>query len=356
MSAGSYESYSERMRDVSREARLYSDPNADAGERRAAELSRGRRMRGASDKASAEPPRAHAKALEPIRHRIDSSKAKNTITTPPKAAAEAHIVLIDNSGSNRQIANALKSSAGYLHAVCGQIAGDATVALIFFSDHCDGGRIFQEADYTLPGKDGESVLRASIDQIEGAGGGDEPEAIECALFKACELDFGHLAKGKRFLYLVTDQVAHGMGYNGADDGCPDQKDWRKALKKVQETFGSFQVVASGQDKETFALQKQFIAKDRLQYDLLDLATGRLTHDERCRLVTNALLLFIARNRGHQSVSTFLMALVEKWLAEPQYGSETLPRAKRQIEDFAQYLEISEGKRTELLEQVFAGVG
>lgn len=349
MSAGSYESYSEKMRG----AESYTNSNPEV--RREAEWGRARRMRAASDRASHEAPRERAKAPEPIRQVIDSSLARNTITTPPKKAVEVHIIMVDNSGSNRAIADSLKRSAGYLHAVCGQIAGDATLAMLFFSDHCDGPSLFQEVDYTTPGKDGENVLRASIDKIGGAGGGDEPEAIECALFKMCDLDFGHVAKDRRYLYLVSDQVAHGMGYDGPDNGCPDQKDWRRALKLVAETYGSFQVVASGQDKKTFALQKQFLSKERLQFDLMDLATGKLTHDERCRLVTNALLLFIARNRGQQAVTTFIMLLVEKWLAEPQYGSETLPRAKRQIEDFCQYLEITEQKKAELLSQVFAGV-
>ena len=146
-----------------------------------------------------------------------------------------------------------------------------------------------------------------------------------------------------------------MGYNGTDAGCPHQKDWKKSLKKVGETYGTFQVVASGQDRETFALQKQFVSKDRLKFDLLDLATGKLTHDERCRLVTNAVLLFVARNRGFQTVSTFLMILLEKWLAEPQYGSDTLSRARRQIEDFCEYLEVSNDKKADLLKQIFAGV-
>lgn len=348
MSHSSYDSYHERMRG----ARDYTAEDVEV--RRTAEASRVRRMRGDSEKASAEPARFVAKAPEPIRQRIDSSLARNKITTPPKAAAEVHIVLIDNSGSNRAIADALKRSAGYLHAVCGQIAGDATVAMVFFSDHCDGEFLFQEADYTTPGKNGEDVLRASIDKIHGASGGDEPEAIECALFKASELDFGHVAKAKRFLYLVSDQVAHNMGYPGEDKGCPDQKDWRMALKQVHETYGSFQVVASGQLRNVFNLQKQFIAKERLQFDLMDLATGSLTHEERCRLVTNALLLFVARNRGMQAVTTFLMLLVEKWLAEPQYGSETLPRARRQISDFCQYLDLGEDGKKDLLEKIFSG--
>lgn len=348
MSHGSYDSYSNRMR----EARHYL-ADSSSEEAQSAHRSRAGRMREATENASREPARHVAKAPEPIRQPINASLARNMITKPPVAATEAHIVLVDNSGSNRAIADTLKRSAGYLHAICGQIAGNATIALIFFSDHCDGDLLFQEADYTSPGKEGEDVLRASIAQIQGAGGGDEPEAIECALFKACELDFGKIEKAKRFLYLVSDEVAHGMGQSG-DAGCPHQKNWQKGVAKVHENFGSFQVVASGGDREIFNLQKQFIAKERLQFDLMDLATGKLTHDERCRLVTNALLLFVARNRGLQAVTTFLMLLVEKWLAEPQYGSETLPRARRQINDFCQYLDISEDKKKDLLEKIFTG--
>ncbi len=326
--------------------------SGDEEEKARVETERLERLRTSRTKAAAEPVRSRAKEVDQaeVRRGVDRKLARNKITSPDPRAKTAIVILTDNSGSNRDIARSLKRAAPYLHSVVKTLEPNAAVALMFFSDHWDGDRLLQEVDYTMPDEEGATVLKSSIDCIEDAHGGDEAEAIECALHSATKLDFGGIPKEKRHLILVTDQVAHGMGEE-SDDGCPIQRDWRTSLKEVRETYGSFQVVASGQIPQVFELQKKFIKSDRLQYDLMDLATGRLTHEERCRLVTNAVLFFIARNSGFQGVQLFLMMLFEKWLADPQYGSDTERRAREQIKDFAQYLEESPKKVQELLDQV-----
>ncbi len=351
MTAGDYSNYENRYED---RVRAYRSEDSYARERaeeeRAAELSR------AAARTRTEAPRERAKPMAAAPQRtIQPSLAQNEIKEPPKSATTLHVVLVDNSGSNRTISRALRNGAGYLHAMLKIFAPTSSIAFIFFSDHKDDDGLMQQVNYTLPSQKGAEVLLASIANVRDADGADAPEAIECVLRAAARLPFGEVPKGRRCLYLVSDQVAHGMSQGRQhDDGCPEQCDWRLSLEEVHEAYGAFRVVASGDDSRILQLQKQFIAPERWRYDLLDLATG-LSHDERCRLVTNALLFFIARQSGAQTVEGFLMTLVEKWMQDPQYGANTARNARRQITAFAEYLEIDEPARKKLLEKVFAGL-
>jgi hypothetical protein len=350
MSGDSYNNYRGSVN------RAASYASKDKTERARAEEERTSRLREATERAAREPPRTRAKAATASADPIDYDLACNVIELPPKEAQEIHIALVDNSGSNTQIATGMRHKAGYMNAVFETVANQSAVATVFFSDHCDGeAGLYQDVGYVMPGARGDKVLRASIARIRHADGGDAPEAIECVLKRAAQFDFGHIPKEKRHLYLVSDQVAHGMGYPGGDDRCPLQVDWKRSVDQVNEAYGTFQVIASGNDRAVFNLQKKFIAPERLRFDLMDFATGGLSDEERCRLVVNGLILLVARNRGIQTVSAFLMLLLEKWMAEPQYGSNTLARAHQQIGDFAKYLEISDEERTQLMSRIFAGI-
>lgn len=327
--------------------------STDANVRYAAREERTSRLRGATRAASAEPAREHAKAAPKVdRNAIDRSLARNIITVPPREAQEIHLIAVDNSGSNHEISEALCRAGGYIQAQASSLAGNAAIAMQFFSDHCDGAGLMQWVDYVMPGKDGEAIIRASVDAICPAGGGDTPEAIECALHELTQLDFRHIPRNKRHLYLVTDVVAHGMGYKGEDDGCPNQRNWQESLQEVEQSFGSFQVIATGGDARMFELQKQFIRNpQRLRYDLMDMVTSGLSSEERCRLVPNSVLFYIARNRGEQGVRMFLSTLFVKWMENPMYGADTERRARDQIAGFIEYLDMSVAQRRALLEEV-----
>lgn len=349
MSGNSFGSYKESFG----HSRDYSSEDEDR--RLRAEEERSRRLRDDADRAAREAPRTVAKKAEPTRQHVDHRMAKNEITSPPASAKRLFIVLVDNSGSNREIAQALKRASGYIHAVAGTLSADVTIAFQFFSDHGDHERMIQEVDYTSPGERGSQALLASIDRVATASGQDEPEAIECALHKAAQYDFGSIPKERRHLILVTDQVAHGMGYPDGDDGCPDQRNWRVELRHVHEVYGTFQMVASGDIPQVFELQKQFIDGARLRADMLSMVSAGLTDEERHRLVPNTVLFFMARNLGIQTVETFLMTLVEKWMAEPQYGANTLQKARDRIWELCQYLEVDAERRQKIYDRVFAGL-
>jgi len=269
------------------------------------------------------------------------------ITSPKPSVERIHIVLIDNSGSNRTIAESLKESSGYLTSVLKDVDPQSQIAFIYFSDHGDGDRLMQEVDFIFPDKKGDKALYSTIQHVGPANGHDAAEAIECALWEACEKDFGN-AKEKH-LYLVTDVVAHGMGLR-SDDGCPLQRDWRDSVDRVNETFDSFTVVGCGNDPHVGNLQKQFIEPKRQKFDLIDLsAIPEQRH--RTGITCNAILFLIARHTGLQGVEMFLSFLYEKWLKNPIFGANTDMRAKEAIRRFGKYIDAPKSKIDKMMKKV-----
>ncbi len=328
---------------------LRSLETEDLAERRRAEEAR--RGRIASARADIDAGRIAKPATRDERQVYDRAAVKSTITSPSTAAQGAHVILVDNSGSNEAIASHLRASSGYVLPMLRGIDARSEAAWIYFSDHCDGPDIMQEIDFIQPNEAGDRTMLSTLRHVHGAEGGDAPEAIECALWRACDINFAHVPKAQRSLYLVTDVVAHGMGMRG-DHGCPDRRDWRDSIARVEQTFGRFTVIGCGSDKNTSTLQAKFLKPERVAYDLVDLSAIP-SPEHRMRITGNALLFLIARNRGMQTVERFLMALFEKWLSEPIFGANTELNAKEAVRRFGKYLEISEDDREALFDRVFA---
>lgn len=265
----------------------------------------------------------------------DRGLVKTKITKPAKGVKRIHLVLIDNSGSNRAIADKMKKDSGYLAAAMEAIDPQSQIAFVYFSDHGDGERMIQEIDFLTPGSQADKSLFSSARHIQNANGFDCPEAIECVLHEACQIDFNE-AKEKH-LYLVTDSVAHGMGYL-EDSGCPNQCDWRQSLKEAKKVFSSFMVVGCSGNKEMGDLQKKFVDSNRVNFDFIDLSSIP-EHEHRLGITNNALLFLIARHTGLQGVEMFLTAMYMKWLEDPVFGQRTDLRAKEVVERFLKYLEM-----------------
>lgn len=340
MSGGSYKSYGDRHRGISD---LRSD---DASTRKRAKGLRSARIaesRGRIDEGRTAPlPERDVSGV------YDEKLVRSRITCPTEGAERLHVVIIDNSGSNRVIADHLKASSGYLLSTLLMLDPKSQVAFLYYSDHCDGDLERQDIDYVFPDEDGDKVVHSTLRHTYGACGGDAPEAFECALWDVCDLDFGEVQE--RHLYLVTDVVAHGMGMRG-DDGCPHDRSWKESLARVQGTFKSFQVVGCGNDPSAAKLQEKFIEPERLAMDLIDLSEIP-THQHRCGITGNALLFLMARHRGLQTVESFLMALYEKWLTEPIFGANTDLGAQEAIRRFTKYLDAPTEDIERMLEKIF----
>lgn len=265
---------------------------------------------------------------------FDRKLVTRKITAADSTVERLHVVMIDNSGSNAVIARLLRESAGYFMATLNKIDPGSQVAFMYCSDHCDHDNFIQEIDFLKPDENGVRALFSSSKVVDPANGGDAPEGFECSLKEACEINFNNVKE--KHLYLVTDVVAHGMGM-AYDDGCPYQVSWKETLKKVRETFTSFEVIGCGNDPEISKLQHKFVMPERLQYDYIDLsAIPEARH--RAGITGNALLFLMARHRGFQAVEMFLSFLYEKWLEEPIFGKDTDSRAKEMISRFSKFVE------------------
>jgi hypothetical protein len=280
---------------------------------------------------------------------FDEKLVKLVITRPARGVKKVHIILVDNSGSNRKIADHLKNSSGYLTGALGLIDPQSQVAFIYFSDHCDGSRIMQEVDFISPDQTGDKILYSTLQRVYPADGGDAPEAIECALWKACQIDFGDAVE--KHLYLVTDVVGHGMGLE-PDHGCPEQRSWQRSVEKVGETFNSFTIVGCSDDKKVAQLQHQFLAPDRVAFDLIDLSAIP-EHRHRLAISGNALLFLVARHASIQAVEMFLAFLYEKWLTDPIFGANTDLRAQEAIRRFGKYLELPDEEIEKMMKKILA---
>lgn len=338
MSSGrSHEDYRESF---SRSHKLF---DKDEGERRRASAERAERIRTARTTVTEEKKDLHRDTSDVY----DPKLIRNKITSPAPGVKRIYVVLIDNSGSNRAIARHLKDSSGYLAAVLNTLDPESQIALIYFSDHGDGGRLMQEVDFVHPDKEGDRIIHSTTAHVHDAHGYDAPEAIECALWRACEIDFRDVTE--RHLILVTDVVAHGMGLE-PDDGCPLQRSWEQSLKRVSETYTTFRVVGCGADIGVGKLQEKFISPDRVAYDLIDLSNIR--HEYLRQGITgNAILFLIARQLGRQGVELFLSSLYEKWLSEPIFGEDTDARAREMIKRFVNFLEYPEQEKEEILRKI-----
>lgn len=342
MSNSSFKDYDARYGGSARG--LSSD---DEAERRRAENERKRRLE--ARRVEIDEGRTAKPVARDTRQVYDRSAIKKKITAPPASAKRLHIVLIDNSGSNKEIAAHLRNTSGYLLSILSVIDPESAIAWDYFSDHGDGPGLMQEIDYVTPDEAGDKIMHSTLRHVTPAGGGDFPEAIECALWSACEIDFGSVPKDQRFLYLVTDSVAHGMGMSG-DNQCPDQRSWESSVERVGETFGRFTLVGCTDDKKVAKLQAKFLDPARLEYDLIDLSAIK-SLEHRMAITGNALLFLIARQRGLQTVGMFLMTLYEKWLSEPIFGQETDLNAREGVRRFLKYIEADKAEIAKLEDRI-----
>lgn len=279
----------------------------------------------------------HKEEVRDTRNLYDRSLVTKVITRPSTSAKIAVIVGIDNSGSNRTIADHVKSSSGYIIASLEAIvSSEVNLAFMFFSDHCDGQELWnQEIDYITPSEQGDRALYSSMQHIKNAGGGDPPEAIECLFKRASELEFP--ASVKKIFVLITDQVAHGMMSDVGDDGCPYQVSWKKSLNDLRKNFDHFYMIGCGDDQNICQQQLRFFENANAKFDFMSLADVKKA-SHRMKLTPTALIFLIAREKGQQAVKSLLCTLYEKWLSNTsEFGSDADLSARRAIARFTKFL-------------------
>lgn len=309
------------------------------------------------------PPPRVARDVAAVR---DPSLVRLALTHPSPAARRAVVVLVDNSGSNREIASHIRNSSGHFAAMARLADAQSETAFIYFSDHCDGEREQQAVDFVPANDKGDRQLFSTLEQIHPASGGDEPEAIECALHAAAEIDFAHVPRENRMLILVSDVVPHGMEgvekFGVRDDGCPNQRSWRRSMEEVRAAYGEFVFIGSGSSEMWRSLQLKLFETapgvsdpEEVAVNFIDFSTIR-SQAHRNGLVGNAITFVLARRAGRQPVLAFLSALYEKWLANPIFGRDSDGKARDRITNMARlYLRkmMTNEEIEQMLREVFA---
>ena len=378
-SSGSYDSYRGRSDLYSGYARTYEPPKrsssfddrSDEERRREAEeerlerekVERERTAAGAAHKREVEesrkrlrdnpnppPPPKSRIAAEEVKY--DRSLVRLGISKPDDQVQGLVYLLIDNSASNDIIRTHVRNTVSYILGTMGAICPGYQVVFDFVSDHYDGSGHMQEIDYVYPTEDGVNGLVSSIAHVHDMDGGDYPECFACPLDRISRLDFGNVPKEKRHVIVVTDSIPHGFGYRG-DDECTAGLDWGTVMQKVQETFATFQVIGCAKEDQRVIrrLQRKMIPGEaRIRYDLMDLSTVK-SEEHRKALVTNAILFFMARNRGRQTVEGFLAGWYAKMLREPIFGQQTDHNAQNVIAMMVEFIEASREDLDALLDRI-----
>lgn len=311
-----------------------------------------RRLRVEESRSSVGTKSTKPRDIRDARELYDKNLVHKTVTRPAPDVKRVYVILIDNSGSNRKIANHFRNSTNYLRVNLGLLDPEAQFVFAYVSDHCDRNMYWQPIDYLYANEEGERILTSTLFHVEEADGGDAPEAFECTLWDACKLDFGDVKE--RHLILVTDVVGHGMGL-GRDEGCTQQRDWRDTLDLVEKTFTTFEVIGCGDEPHVAKLQEQFIAHahpENLAMNFISLAYIK-EHQHRLGIVLNAFLLLVARHRGLQSLEGFLSRLYEKWIDDPIFGKHTDIRAREAIVRFGKYIPIQSSELAQMMSRVLS---
>lgn len=284
---------------------------------------------------------------------VDRKKLKLRIGRPE--AKKNYLILVDTSFSNDAIVRHFLQCGGFLLAPFGIMDISVSFGFIFFSDHKDD-KPEQDIGFVAPSEQGESELTSSMSVIEVQDGDDVPEMIECSLMRAAtELP---LAGTDTHIILVTDSIAHGMGFKGTDYPCPRNNDWKEAVEAVRRTCSGFTVIGCSNSKKTPTipdLQKKFFkdARDESE-NFIDLSSIA-DEGDRKRLVVNAVQFIVARDHGLEIVEALFSGLYAKLLKEGLRGQETDSNARDRISRFMKYVQVSESEQQGALARIFGDV-
>jgi hypothetical protein len=199
-------------------------------------------------------PRPAAKTPAPADPPREAPEAELTATRAERRRLNA-IFAFDTTGSMTPWIENVQEKMEYLAGGLVKLM-DMEITFVGVGDHCDGRNMLQ---LKPPSADVE-VLKAAVHSLRPTDGGDTPEAFEC-LFKvlgAIDYDVPTV------LVLITDSIPHGMeGYQGDDDGCPFNVDYREELDSLKGKLKNVYLVTCASDPQLLALQKKLVGQNAL---------------------------------------------------------------------------------------------
>ncbi len=129
-----------------------------------------------------------------------------------------------------------------------RIAG-VHIGVMAFGDHCDERKTYLVK--TCPLTDNWPKISEWIETVEATYGGDEPEALEDALFEANILNWRF--NTARAIVLVGDAPPHGV--SDSKNVCPNQRDWEAEAKALaQKAVHVYTLQCGGKEDTTRAFK------------------------------------------------------------------------------------------------------
>lgn len=194
---------------------------------------------------------------------------------PPPLAKPLDVVFIfDTTGSMYRYLEDVRRQLSHLTEQIARRIPGVRIGVIAFGDHCDERKTYLVK--VCPLTDNWQKIGDWIWDVESTYGGDEPEALEDALYEANLLNWN--LNTARAIVLVGDAPAHGV--SDSKNACPNQRDWEAETRSLaQKAIHVYTVQCGGKEDTTrcfaqIAEQTQGVHLPlREAQDLVDLLIG-----------------------------------------------------------------------------------
>ncbi|EDO43242.1 predicted protein, partial [Nematostella vectensis] len=130
--------------------------------------------------------------------------------------------IVDCTGSMGEYIRQAQKHVISISETISRTAYNVRLALVEYRDHPPQDKSFvtRVHDFTSDVKE----MKVWVDKMSASGGGDCPESVADAIFKACKL--GYREDATKMCVLIADAPPHGLGFahDGFPNGCPDNHD------------------------------------------------------------------------------------------------------------------------------------
>ncbi len=189
------------------------------------------------------------KQKEALLKKIAEHKAlsKPVLDKVRKASSLEVVIMFDTTGSMDTYLSEVQVHVQLIVREIRKRVPDARLSVIVYKDHEQGPYVTKTLPLTDKEEDVISFLRSPA--IEPGAGGGGPEAVECALFEANQLDWSPGNKGKAII-LIGDKPPHGV-MDGFEE-CTSHRDYRVETNRLIEKHVKVYTVLCNNVAETRA--------------------------------------------------------------------------------------------------------
>lgn len=155
------------------------------------------------------------------------SLSKPILDKVRKASSLEVVFMFDTTGSMDTYLSEVQTHVQIIVREIRKRVPDARLSVIVYKDHEQGPYVTKTLPLTEKEEEVIAFLRSPT--IEPGAGGGGPEAVECALFDANQLEWSPGNKGKAVI-LIGDKPPHGV--MDSLDECPNHRDYKAEIQSL----------------------------------------------------------------------------------------------------------------------------